>query len=77
MIDLEIKVDLEKEKAKNFFKSILPDLKEKFPRSEIRVSQKKSGLIFNIHAADKTAARATLNSIKKPLILFNELEELK
>ena len=77
MIDLEIKVDLEKAKAKQFFKSIKPDLTEKFPRSEIKVFENKNGLTFNIHAADKTAARATLNSIKKPLILFQELEKIK
>ncbi|MFA5763357.1 MAG: KEOPS complex subunit Pcc1 [archaeon] len=75
MINLEIKVDFEN--SDKFFKSILPELKDKFERSEITISKNKTQLKIEIRASDKAAARASLNAIMKPLILFNELEELK
>ncbi len=78
MLKIEIKIDFEeKSKALKFFKSILPELEEKFKRSETKISQKESQLKVEISAADKSAARASLNSIMKPLILFKELESIK
>ncbi len=75
MINLEIKIDFEN--SEKFFKSILPELEDKFKRSNITISKNKTQLKIEICASDKTAARASLNTIMKPLILFNELEELK
>jgi tRNA threonylcarbamoyladenosine modification (KEOPS) complex Pcc1 subunit len=75
MINLEIKVDFKN--SEKFFKSILPELEDKFKRSNITISKNKTQLKIEIRASDKSAARATLNTIMKPLILFNELEELK
>lgn len=78
MLKIEIKIDFEeKSKALKFFKSILPELEEKFKRSETRISQKESQLKVEISATDKSAARASLNSIMKPLILFKELESIE
>lgn len=77
-IVLKIKIFFEtKEKAIIFFKSIKPDLEEKFVRSQIKIFQKKNLLNFVVSAVDKTAARASLNMIMKPLILFKELEGLE
>ena len=76
MIKLKIEVDFEEKKSNLFFKSIEPELKETFSRSETKVFKKKNKLIFEIRASDKAAARASLNSIKKPLELFTKLEEL-
>ncbi|MDD3083758.1 MAG: KEOPS complex subunit Pcc1 [Candidatus ainarchaeum sp.] len=77
-LNLKIKIDFEtKEKASIFFKSIKPELEEKFERSEIKIFQNKNILKIEIIAVDKTAARASLNSIMKPLKLFNELDKLK
>ncbi|MEK6959327.1 MAG: KEOPS complex subunit Pcc1 [archaeon] len=74
---LEIKADFgSKEKAKKFYKSIKPELDEEFLRSSTKVAQKDAVLDFKISAADKTALRASLNSLMKPLILFESLEEL-
>ncbi len=78
MLKLEIKMRFDsKEEAKNFFKSIEPELIETFSRSETKISQKEKVLLAQISASDKAAMRASLNSIMKPLKLFNELEELK
>lgn len=63
-------------KATNFFKSIKPELTENFERSQTKIFLKKNSLKIKISASDKTALRASLNSLLKPLILFQELEEL-
>ena len=66
-----------KDQAKNFFSSLKPELEENYARSETKVLQREEKLIFEMKASDKTALRASLNSLMKPLILFNELEELE
>lgn len=75
-IKIQIAFDT-KEKALKFFKSIQPELNEEFKRSETKISQQKEKLKIEIKASDKTAARASLNTIMKPLILFKELEAIK
>jgi tRNA threonylcarbamoyladenosine modification (KEOPS) complex Pcc1 subunit len=75
MINLEIKLDFEN--SDKFFKSILPELEDKFDRSNITISKNKNQLKIDIRASDKAAARASLNMIMKPLILFKNLGELK
>ncbi len=75
--NVNIKIDFEsKGKASIFFKSIKPELGE-IEKSEIKIFQKKNLLNVRISAVDKSSTRASLNSILKPLKLFNELEELK
>jgi len=76
MYSLEIKINFDSENdAKNFFKSIKPELVE-FERSSTKVILRKSLMEIKINAADKSAARASLNTISKPLILFNSLGEI-
>jgi tRNA threonylcarbamoyladenosine modification (KEOPS) complex Pcc1 subunit len=53
-----------------FFKSINPELDEDYLRSKTKVLKSKNKLFFLIDAIDKTALRASLNSIRKPLNLF-------
>ena len=78
MFSLDVKITFDSEKqAKFFFKSIGPELKEEFARSTTKISQRKAILDVLIKASDKTALRASLNSLMKPLNLFNNLEELK
>jgi len=78
MFAMQIKIDFDSEKkAKLFFSSIKPELEEKFSRSETKISLNKKKLGVNIRAQDKSAMRATLNSIVKPLTLFNNLESIK
>jgi tRNA threonylcarbamoyladenosine modification (KEOPS) complex Pcc1 subunit len=74
-IDLDIEFE-NNQKTLAFFKSIKPELSD-FERSKTTVSKNKNNLKFEIMATDKTAARASLNTIMKPLILFNELEGIK
>jgi tRNA threonylcarbamoyladenosine modification (KEOPS) complex Pcc1 subunit len=77
MFVLEIKLGFDsKEQATRFFKSIKPELGEDYLRSKIKIAQKEEVLEVNISASDKTALRATLNGVLKPLVLFSELEEL-
>ena len=78
MFFLEIKLDFDsKKQALRFFKSIKPELEEDYLRSKLVVSQKDSKLIASISAQDKTALRASLNSILKPLILFESIESIE
>ena len=75
MFFLEIKLDFDsKEKALRFFKSIKPELDEEYLRSKIRITQNKEKLGVLISATDKTTLRDSLNSLLKPLILFDEID---
>ena len=76
MYSLKVRIKIEKEKAKAFFSSIKPELEEEFARSTTSVLQSKEGLTFEVKATDRTAMRASLNSLMKPLILFTELSEI-
>jgi tRNA threonylcarbamoyladenosine modification (KEOPS) complex Pcc1 subunit len=77
MFSLEIKLEFDsKSEAKRFFKSIEPEIKADFSRSKMTVAQKEGVLEVKISASDKTALRASLNSLIKPLTLFSQLEEL-
>jgi tRNA threonylcarbamoyladenosine modification (KEOPS) complex Pcc1 subunit len=77
MFLLEIKLVFDSsEQAKRFFKSIKPELAEEFLRSKIIVAQKKNLLDIRVSASDKTALRASLNSILKPILLFEQIEEM-
>jgi len=77
MFSLDIKIGFDsKRQAMDFFKSIKPELDEEFGRSRTTVALKDKLLVVNVSASDKTALRASLNSLMKPLILFNDLEEL-
>ncbi|MGI6589938.1 MAG: KEOPS complex subunit Pcc1 [Candidatus Iainarchaeum sp.] len=77
MFSIKLKVEFDsKSQALRFFKSIKPELEEEYLRSKTRVSQKENVLDFLITASDKTALRASLNSITKPLKLFEMIEEL-
>jgi len=75
---LEVKADFgTKSRALRFYKSIKPELDEEFSRSTTKVAQKDAVLDFRISASDKTALRASLNSLMKPLVLFESLEGLE
>jgi tRNA threonylcarbamoyladenosine modification (KEOPS) complex Pcc1 subunit len=74
-LKIDVKFDDEKE-AKVFFASIKPELKN-FDRSTTEISLRKEKMIVKIKASDKSALRASLNTILKPLNLFSELKELK
>ena len=74
---IKIKIDFEsKKQAKIFFDSVKPELKDNFNRSNLKIAQNNNILKVEISALDKSAARASLNSIIKPLKLFKELNEL-
>ncbi len=74
MFFLEIKINFDSEiDAKNFFKSIKPELKD-FLRSKIIISLRKNLMKVEINSSDKSAMRASLNAITKPLILFNKIK---
>ncbi len=76
MFLLELKLGFDsKSQALRFFKSIKPEVEEEFLRSKTVVSQRDSLLDIKISAQDKTALRASLNALLKPLVLFNQLEE--
>ena len=78
MLFLKIKIDFDsKEQLNSFFESIKPELQEEFTRSETKISSRENSLEVNIRASDKAAMRASLNSIMKPLKLFNQLEALE
>jgi len=78
MLFLDIKIVFDSKKQLSaFFGSIKPELSEEFSRSEVKVVSKGESLEINIRASDKTALRASLNSITKPLKLFNQLEALE
>ena len=78
MFLLEIKLGFDsKDALKRFFSSIKPELSEEFLRSSTKIAQKDEMLVIKISAQDKTALRASLNSLLKPLVLFTQLEELK
>jgi len=75
MFLLEVNLGFDsKEQAKRFFKSIQPELKEEFLRSRITIAQKNESLDIKVSASDKTALRASLNSLLKPLLLFEQIE---
>ena len=77
MFFLEIKLEFDsKDQALRFFKSIKPELEEEYLRSKMRVTQNKEKLKVDISAQDKTALRASLNSLLKPLVLFDSIEKL-
>ena len=78
MLFLDIKIDFDsKEQLEFFFGSIKPELNEEFARSETKIASKGKSLEVKIRASDKAALRASLNSIMKPLKLFNQLEALE
>ncbi|MFA5357608.1 MAG: KEOPS complex subunit Pcc1 [archaeon] len=74
--ELDLSFDSEKG-AKIFFESIGPELEEKFLRSSVKMTLRKNRVNAIITASDKTALRASENSIMKPYILFNQLKEIK
>jgi tRNA threonylcarbamoyladenosine modification (KEOPS) complex Pcc1 subunit len=77
MFLLEVKLCFDsKDLAKGFFGSIKPELSEEFSRSKTTIAQNDNELKVRVSASDKTALRASLNALLKPLVLFNELEEL-
>ncbi|MCX6801261.1 MAG: KEOPS complex subunit Pcc1 [Candidatus Diapherotrites archaeon] len=63
--------------AKVFFESIAPELEEKFLRSSVKVVVEKNLVKISISASDKTALRASENSILKPFGILKKLEELE
>ncbi len=78
MFSLQVKLDFDsKEEAKRFFKSIEPELRADFSRSKTTIAQKESVLDIKVSASDKTALRASLNALLKPLVLFNQLEGMQ
>jgi len=78
MLFLKIKIDFDsKKQLDSFFGSIKPELDSEFARSETNIASKGKSLEVMIRASDKTALRASLNSIMKPLKLFNQLEALE
>ncbi len=77
VFEIKITIDFDSKKQSDiFFKSIKPELEEKFNKTDTRVSQKGNKIGFEVRAVDKSSARASLNSIMKPLKLLKKLEEL-
>jgi tRNA threonylcarbamoyladenosine modification (KEOPS) complex Pcc1 subunit len=77
MFFLQVKLDFDsKEAALRFFKSIKPELEEEYLRSKMKITQNKEKLEVFVSAQDKTALRASLNSLLKPLVLFESIEKL-
>lgn len=77
MYSLETQIEFDSQKDANiFYESIKPELTA-FKRSQTKVKVKKAFMDIKINASDKTAMRASLNSVVKPLILFTQMEEIK
>lgn len=66
-----------KDAAKRFFSSIKPELGGEYLRSSTTIALNEGTLKIRVNAQDKTALRASLNSLLKPLVLFTQLEELE
>jgi tRNA threonylcarbamoyladenosine modification (KEOPS) complex Pcc1 subunit len=62
-----------KEEAKHALKAVTADVMNSKTRSITNITLKKNVFLINIKAKDKTALRASFNSIMKPLIVFNDL----
>lgn len=76
MYTLKIKVKFDSERdSKNFIKSIKPELKD-FSGDKMLLSLNKNILGVEIKTSEKSKMRASFNSIRKPLELFNKLKEL-
>ncbi|MFH1544856.1 MAG: KEOPS complex subunit Pcc1 [archaeon] len=59
-----------KEKAEKAFRAVNPELKsEKMNRSTTKVILKKNSFSINIKAKDKTALKASINSLMKSINL--------
>ncbi len=71
---LDASIDfLSKQKAELALKSIAQDVMASKARSITIIKIKNNFFLINIKAKDKTALRASFNSVIKPLILFNNL----
>ena len=75
-IESEIKFDSGKS-ASDFYDSIKPEMGEEFSRSTTKILKKKETIFVEIKALDRAAMRASLNSVMKPINLFEKLEEIK
>ncbi len=62
-----------KKDAELALKAIAQDVMNSKARSITSITIKKNVFAINIKAKDKTALRASFNSVMKPLILFNDL----
>ena len=77
MFSLVVNISFDsKDQAKRFFKSVKPEIENEFMRSTTKVAQTDKTLEIKMGAQDKTALRASLNSLLKPLVLFEELENI-
>jgi tRNA threonylcarbamoyladenosine modification (KEOPS) complex Pcc1 subunit len=71
---LDANIDFSSEKeAKQALKAIAQDVMDSKARSITSISLKKNVFLINIKAKDKTALRASFNSVLKPLIIFYDL----
>ena len=71
---LDASIEFEsKERAENALKAIAQDVMGSKARSITSITLKNNVFLINIKAKDKTALRASFNSVLKPLILFNDL----
>jgi len=62
-----------KKDAELALKAIAQDVMNSKARSITSITIKKNVFAINIKSKDKTALRASFNSVMKPLILFNDL----
>jgi len=73
---LDASIEFEsKKKCENALKAIALDVMDSKARSITTITLKENFFLINIKAKDKTALRASFNSVLKPLILFNDLSE--
>ncbi|MBU2099708.1 hypothetical protein KKG83_00790 [Candidatus Micrarchaeota archaeon] len=71
---LDASIDFDSEKtAKLALKAVAADVMNSKARSITSITLKKHVFLINIKAKDKTALRASFNSIIKPLIVFYDL----
>ncbi|MFH1663816.1 MAG: CTAG/PCC1 family protein [archaeon] len=71
---LDASIDFGSKKNAEFaLKAIAQDVLNSRARSITSITLKKNIFLINIKARDKTALRASFNSVLKPLIVFNEL----
>jgi len=64
-----------KEKAETALKAVAHDVMESKARSITSITLKNNFFLINIKSKDKTALRASFNSVMKPLILFDDLSK--
>jgi tRNA threonylcarbamoyladenosine modification (KEOPS) complex Pcc1 subunit len=72
---INIEIEFPLKSFQGLSKVIAPDLAENMPRSKILMQETASDLHIYIEANDIVAARASLASVARQVVLFSKLEK--